>query len=422
MSKKEKMALVPKLRFSEFHSTGEWKVSTLNSLAVKITNKNKDRSITRILTNSATDGVVDQSEYFEREIVTQSNIDNYFVIDEGDYVYNPRISTSAPVGPISKNKIRKGIMSPLYTIFRFNNPRNEFYEQYFKTNLWNSYLKTISNTGARHDRISISTENFMKMPLPYPSAEEQQKIADCLSSLDDLITAEDKKLSVLKIQKKGLIQKLFPTEGKNFPEWRFPEFRHCDEWTKKTLGEMGELVSGLTYSPDDTRETGLLVLRSSNIKNSVISLNDNVYVRTDISGANLSLEGDILICVRNGSKTLIGKNAIIPKNMPLCTHGAFMTVLRVQNPQFVFQLLQTRAYERQVKADLGATINSINGTQLKKYVFYIPENEKEQKKITECLSTLDKLIASQTDKIEALKTHKKGLMQGLFPSVEEVWK
>lgn len=420
MSKKEKTVLVPKLRFPEFNSSGEWKVSTLNSLAIKITNKNKDRSLTRILTNSATDGVVDQSEYFEREIVTQSNIDNYFIVDEGDYVYNPRISTSAPVGPISKNKLGKGIMSPLYTVFRFNNPRNEFYEQYFKTNLWNSYLKTVSNTGARHDRISISTENFMKMPLPYPSDEEQQKIADCLSSLDDLITAEDKKLSALRAHKKGLMQKLFPSEGKTLPEWRFPEFRDSGEWTKKTLGQLGKLVSGLTYSPDDVRETGLLVLRSSNIKNSVIILDDNVYVRTDISGANLSLEGDILICVRNGSKTLIGKNAIIPKDMPLCTHGAFMTVLRAQNPQFVFQLLQTTAYERQVKADLGATINSINGTQLEKYVFCIPKEQKEQQKIADCLSTLDELITAQAKKIEALNTHKKGLMQGLFPSIEEV--
>ncbi len=408
------------MRFPEFNSSGEWKVSTLNSLAIKITNKNKDRSLTRILTNSATDGVVDQSEYFEREIVTQSNIDNYFIVDEGDYVYNPRISTSAPVGPISKNKLGKGIMSPLYTVFRFNNPRNEFYEQYFKTNLWNSYLKTVSNTGARHDRISISTENFMKMPLPYPSDEEQQKIADCLSSLDDLITAEDKKLSALRAHKKGLMQKLFPSEGKTLPEWRFPEFKDSGEWTKKTLGQLGKLVSGLTYSPDDVRETGLLVLRSSNIKNSVIILDDNVYVRTDISGANLSLEGDILICVRNGSKTLIGKNAIIPKDMPLCTHGAFMTVLRAQNPQFVFQLLQTTAYERQVKADLGATINSINGTQLEKYVFFIPKEQKEQQKIADCLSTLDELITAQAKKIEALNTHKKGLMQGLFPSIKEV--
>lgn len=253
-----------------------------------------------------------------------------------------------------------------------------------------------------------------------PKLPEQQKIADCLSSFDNLIAAEDKKLTALKAHKNGLMQKLFPAEGKNVPEWRFPEFRDSGEWIKKELHQLGELVSGLTYTPDDVQETGLLVLRSSNIKNSRIELNDNVYVRKDIKGANLSVENDILICVRNGSKSLIGKNAIIPKGVPLCTHGAFMTVFRAHLPHFVFQLFQSSQYEKQVKADLGATINSINGNQLKKYIFYIPENLLEQEKIANCLSAADALIATQADKIEALKAHKKGLMQGLFPSIEEV--
>ncbi|MBY6038335.1 restriction endonuclease subunit S [Fictibacillus nanhaiensis] len=420
MNKKENTTLVPRLRFPEFRSTGEWKISTLSNLVSKITVRNQDKVINRVLTNSAVEGVIDQSDYFDREVANQNNLEKYFVIDEGDYVYNPRISVTAPVGPISKNKVGRGVMSPLYTVFRFENPNNDFYEQYFKTNLWHSYLKSVSNTGARHDRMSISNGDFMKMPLPYHSEAEQQKIANCLSSLDDLIAVEDEKLTTLKAYKKGLMQKMFPAEDKTVPEWRFSDFKDSGEWVKKTLGQLGELVSGLTYSPDDIRDNGLLVLRSSNIKNNVITLDDNVYVRTDISGANLSFENDILICVRNGSKALIGKNAIIPKDMPLCTHGAFMTVFRTKYSKFVFQLLQSRAYDKQVKADLGATINSINGTQLKKYVFYIPLDIKEQEKIANCLSALDTLITTQAEKIESLKVHKKGLMQGLFPSIEEV--
>ncbi|MBS3947864.1 MAG: restriction endonuclease subunit S, partial [Dethiobacter sp.] len=246
MSKKEKITLLPRLRFPEFHLIGAWKMNTLNSLAVKVTIRNKNGLVTRVLTNSAVDGVVDQSDYFEREIVTQSNIDNYLVIDEGDFVYNPRISSSAPVGPISKNNIGRGIMSPLYTIFRFNNSQNDFYEQYFKTNLWNGYLKTVSNTGARHDRISISVDKFMEMPLPSSSDKEQQKIADCLTSLDGLITAEDKKLSTLRAHKKGLMQKLFPAEGKTVPEWRFPEFRDSSEWQSNTIRNTCDSYSGGT--------------------------------------------------------------------------------------------------------------------------------------------------------------------------------
>jgi type I restriction enzyme, S subunit len=132
-------------------------------------------------------------------------------MDVGDYVYNPRISVTAPVGPISKNKIGKGVMSPLYTVFRFNNNNNDFYEQYFKTTCWHKYVKGISNAGARHDRMSMSNIDFMNILLPVPSPYEQQKIANCLSSVDDLINAQKQKTDALKNHKKGLVQQLFPS-------------------------------------------------------------------------------------------------------------------------------------------------------------------------------------------------------------------
>lgn len=199
------------------------------------------------------------------------------------------------------------------------------------------------------------------------------------------------------------------------PKLRFPEFRKAEGWGEKSLGHIGELVSGLTYSPEDIREDGLLVLRSSNIQNGEILLEDCVYVTPDIKGVNLSKPYDILICVRNGSKALIGKNALIPGGMPLCTHGAFMTVFRSGSAKFAYQLFQTSAYQKQVDADLGATINSINGGQLIKYKFYVPEPT-EQQKIVSCLSSLDDLITAQSEKIKALQAHKKGLMQQIFPA------
>ena len=204
----------------------------------------------------------------------------------------------------------------------------------------------------------------------------------------------------------------------NIPKLRFPEFRDSREWEEKKLGQLGEFVSGLTYSPDDVRDNGLLVLRSSNVQNGEIRLEDNVYVNPDVKGANLSKPNDILICVRNGSKALIGKNALIPEGMPLSTHGAFMTVFRTPSAKFVFQLFQTSTYQSQVDGDLGATINSINGSNFIKYKFHIPIPA-EQTKIASCLSSLDELITAQTQKIAALKTHKKGLMQQLFPQEGE---
>ena len=199
------------------------------------------------------------------------------------------------------------------------------------------------------------------------------------------------------------------------PKYRFPEFLNCLNWKKEELNKLGKVIPGLTYSQQDIREKGLLVLRSSNIKDNIIDLKDTVYVRSDVKGYTLTEEKDILICVRNGSKSLIGKNALVPKGMPLCTNGAFMIVFRANNPCFVFQLFQSEQFNKQVKADLGATINSINSKQLKKYIFTIPQERKEQQKIADCLSSIDDLISVEEKKLSLLNDYKKGWMQKLFP-------
>ena len=200
---------------------------------------------------------------------------------------------------------------------------------------------------------------------------------------------------------------------------RFPEFAKEDDWVVKPLNKLGKLVNGLTYSPDDVKESGLLVLRSSNIQNGEIVLDDNVYVRTDVKGVNLSEPNDILICVRNGSKALIGKNALIPTGMPLCTHGAFMTVFRSDKSKFIFQLFQTTAYAKKVAGDLGATINSINGSNFLKYEFLVPKNPEEQNKIADFLSSVDDVIKAERQKLNILQNHKKGLLQNLLPQAGE---
>lgn len=201
-------ATTPALRFPGF--TGEWQEKPLYSLAAKVNQKNKDFAVTRVLTNSATEGVVDQNAYFERDIAVKDNTNNYYIVDKDDFVYNPRISSTAPVGPISINKVGKGIMSPLYTVFKFQQGHIAFFEQYFQTEIWHPYLKSIANIGARFDRMNITTDGFFNMPLFVPSIEEQQKIAECLETLDNLITAESKKLESLKAHKKGLMKQLFP--------------------------------------------------------------------------------------------------------------------------------------------------------------------------------------------------------------------
>ena len=220
----------PRLRFPGFE--GEWEEKKLGEIADRCTSRNRDKTETRVLTNSATEGVVDQNAYFDRNIAIKENTDNYNIVDLDDFVYNPRISTSAPVGPISRNKIGRGIMSPLYSVFRFKSENIDYLEHYFSTTIWHRYLKSVANYGARFDRMAISTEDFYSMPILCPIPAEQQKIASCLSSLDDLIAAESTKVEALKDHKKGLMQQLFPqgSEISRFSNTHLQrDAQECDE-------------------------------------------------------------------------------------------------------------------------------------------------------------------------------------------------
>lgn len=213
MTNKQTHDHIPVHRFPDFANDGEWEVRRLGEIAERITRKNRSNHKLPVLTNSATEGVVNQQDYFDREIVTRDNLTNYHIIEFDDFVYNPRISVAAPVGPISRNKIGLGIMSPLYTIFRFKEGNIDFFEQYFKTNCWHQYLKDKANFGARFDRMNISSEDFMNLPILFPPLAEQQRIAACLSAADEMINATNGRLEQLKAYKKGLMQNLFNQRG-----------------------------------------------------------------------------------------------------------------------------------------------------------------------------------------------------------------
>lgn len=199
---------VPELKFPEFE--GEWEEKKLGEFAGKVTKKNVDKKYIETLTNSAELGIISQKDYFDKEISNIDNIKKYYVVEENDFVYNPRISNYAPFGPVNRNKLgKKGVMSPLYTVFKIQNIDLNFIEFYFKSSKWYRFMALNGDSGARADRFSIKNRTFMEMPLHIPCMDEQIKIGQFFSKLDRQIELEEQKLELLQQRKKALLKSMF---------------------------------------------------------------------------------------------------------------------------------------------------------------------------------------------------------------------
>lgn len=202
-------ASTPKVRFKGYE--GNWIVKKLCEISNKVTTKNSQMKYGITLTNSAEHGIINQLDFFDHEVSNSDNIAGYYVVENDDFVYNPRISVTAPVGPINRNMLGyTGVMSPLYYVFRVHNVEKDYLSYFFKTNLWHKYMQDNGNSGARHDRISITDDVFGQLPIILPeSKEEQQEIANFFSTLDLRITFEVKKLESLNRIKSACLDKMF---------------------------------------------------------------------------------------------------------------------------------------------------------------------------------------------------------------------
>ena len=198
----------PKIRFKGH--TDAWEQRKLNEIAEKVTEKNRNNLYDEPFTNSAEQGIISQKDYFDREVVNEENLDGYYVVRDDDFVYNPRVSVTAPVGPINRNKLgRNGVMSPLYTVFRTHDINTTYLEHYFKTKCWHLFMKMNGDSGARFDRFSIATSLFMEMPIPCPDLDEQAKIGCYFDGVDKLITLHQRKCEQLQSIKKYMLQNMF---------------------------------------------------------------------------------------------------------------------------------------------------------------------------------------------------------------------
>lgn len=269
--------------------------------------------------------------------------------------------------------------------------------------LWEHAIKTSS--GSLSPRTKWNALKNLEIPLP--SIEKQAEFAELLLSSEkalqltqSTITSFDRLRTQIANQYLTGLKRLPNTSG---------------EWQRMKLKELGEIKTGLTYSPKDIThdERSLLVLRSSNIKGSSFVLDDKVHVNCKVNYESLAKPNDILICVRNGSKSLIGKTALIPKTVPYSTHGAFMSMYRTESYRFIFHLFQSIEYRKQVLKNLGATINSINNKDLLNFEFNVP-NKKERELISDFLEEFDSTASVLSKKEDYALQMKNLLIERLF--------
>jgi restriction endonuclease, S subunit len=394
------MKNTPKLRFPGF--TDPWEQRKLGELANNVTEKNVTLSETETFTNSAELGIISQNSFFDRNITNKDNIDNYYIIQPEDFVYNPRISVTAPVGPINRNKLgRTGIISPLYTVFRPHDINTRYLEYFFKTSKWHSYMRFNGDSGARSDRFSIKLKLFYTMPIPVPSFEEQAEIGRLLERFTENITLHQRKLEHLKLKKKSLLQKLFPKEGEVYPELRFPGF--TGPWEQCKLADVANIIMGQSPSSQnytDNPNDDILVQGNADL------IDGQVVPRLWTKEITKSIdEGNIIMTVRApvGDVAKIAYKVVLGRG-----------VAGIKGDEYIYQFLLKLKYNHYWRSlSSGSTFESINSNDIKNLIIDIPCDE-ERTKIGNLLRTTDSLIDLYQRKLEHLKLLKKALLQQLF--------
>ena len=407
-----KKASTPALRFKGFTYT--WEQRKLSEFADKVTEKNVGLQYIETFTNSAEFGIISQRDFFDHDIAKMSSLGGYYIVRSEDFVYNPRISTSAPVGPINRNKLgRIGVMSPLYTVFRPHDIGTTYLEHFFKSKYLHSFMNFNGDSGARSDRFSIKDSVFFEMPIPIPHIEEQRKIGEYLTHLDRLITLHQRKYDKLTNMKKSMLEKMFPKNGANVPEIRFKGF--TDAWEQRKLGEAVQEVT----RNDATSDAPIMMITANN---GFIEQSE----RYAFNNAGESLKKYILLekgelAYNHGASKLrpygscftltTSENARIP-----FVYHCFSA--DEQNSEFLSIELNGADVENQLRriVSSGARMDGLLNISFQEYVsvsVLLPTIE-EQNKIADFFKNLDNLITLHQRELEKLKNLKKACLEKMF--------
>lgn len=408
---------VPEIRFKGF--SDDWEQYKLKDIANKVNEKNVNLSVLETFTNSAEYGVINQRDFFDHDISNVENIGGYYIVGEDNFVYNPRISVTAPVGPINRNKLgRKGIMSPIYTIFRTHDIDPVFLEYFFKGNTWYSYMYFNGDTGARFDRFSIKNEVFFDMPIPYPQFEEQKLIGRYLDYLDCLLTLYQHKYEKLKLFKEAMLDKLFPKNDEKVPEIRFKGF--TDDWKQHKLGEIVERV--VRKNTNNESNLPLTISAQYGLVDQITYFNHRVASR-DVSNYYLVLNGEFVYNKSTSDSFPFGS----VKRLDLYEKGVLSTLYIVfsiknqedTNSNFLTVFFDTDRWHKGIseRAAEGARNHGLLNISAKDFFdidLYLPKNKKEQAAIGVYFKNLDHLINLHKHKYEKLKLFKQAMLDKML--------
>ena len=404
----------PAIRFKGFSDT--WEQRKLFEITDKVTEKNAGLQYVETFTNSAEFGIISQRDFFDHDIAKLGSLDAYYIVKNEDFVYNPRISTSAPVGPINRNKLgRTGVMSPLYTVFRPHDIDTTYLEYFFKCGYWHSFMNFNGDSGARSDRFSIRDNVFFQMPIPIPDIDEQRKIGELLTCLDNLITLHQRKYEKLHNIKKSMLEKMFPKNGSNVPEIRFKGF--TEAWEQRKLSNYLEVSNEKNTNDVYGKQDVLSVSGDYGIVNQ-IEFQGRSFAGASVSNYGVVHTDDIVY-----TKSPLNANpyGIIKTNKGKT--GIVSTLYAVYHPKkgtnsdFVQTYFEQHArmnnymhplVNKGAKNDMKVSAENA----LKGYVSF--PNYEEQKAIAEAFSIIDCLITLHQRELEKLQNIKKSMLEKMF--------
>lgn len=409
MATDAKPNLTLKVRFPEFVGQTTHEVLLQEVTAeCKIQNPGQ-LSAESIMGVTKTDGLVPTDER-----LIGSDISRYKLLKKNWFAYNPM---RLDIGSIARWKNnRDALVSPDYIVFRCRDEPSaaidpEFLDHFRRSEQWEDF---VSESGLGSVRVRIYYKDIARLRLNLPQISEQRKIAECLSALEGLIEAESRKLDALSIHKRGLMQQVFPCEGETLPHLRLPEFQNAPKWSEMKLGDIVDIRSG--NSPSQYR----LSTKGRNAFVKVDDLNNctkyQVEARERSDDTNGIIPRGSVIFPKRGAAIDLNKIRLNVFPLLLDTNVMALTPGHQCTPEFLYYYLSSVGLSQ--IAD-SSTIPQINNKHIIPFKIALPETA-EQERIATSLSSLDELIAAQSDKFETLKSHRKGLMQQIFPPPPEV--